>query len=116
MTIVGSHNFHTAATASGTGEVWTQGFLLTKAICIETSAFTGTVRLQGSFDNSNWTNLAYELLGQDGAQTPTNADISFVVHTGFAYLVTKELWPFVRVNITERTAGSVTAKGFGQEN
>ena len=116
MTIVGSHNFHIAATSSGTGEVWNCGYLLTKAISIKTTGFTGKIRLQGSFDNDNWTNLAYEVMGQDGAQTPTNADISFVVHTNFAYLMTKELWPFVRVNIVEREAGTVTAKGFGQEN
>lgn len=116
MTVVGSHNFHSAATSASVGEVWNCGYLLTKAIAIQTAGFTGKIRFQGSFDNNNWSAIAYKLQGQDGEQVPTNDDLSFVVHTGFVYLKTKEIWPFVRANILERNIGVVTIKGFGTEN
>lgn len=116
MTIVGSHKFHTAATSTGLGEIWSCGYLLTKAIVVETTNFTGKIQLQGSFDNDNYTNLAYELLGQEGTQIPTNADVSFTVHTGFSHFVTKELWEFIRVEILERSQGSISLRGFGSEN
>lgn len=85
----------------------------TKVVEVITTGFSGTLDIQGKVGPaSTHDNVAYILMGQDGAQAAVNNQLSWTTNTSrFRYLVL-EPYPYIQLVMT-RTAGSVTINVFG---
>lgn len=116
MTNTGYHVFHDAASAVSVGNICNRVDWPAKAIAITTIGFSGRLSIQGSFDSDQWADVVYVQQGRLDNVAPSTAELSFVQDTGLRVYVVSELWPWMRVNITERTAGSVSVKGYGHES
>ncbi len=115
MTVVGHHSFHSAASAAAVGATWGCSYLLSKAIAITTVGFSGRLTIQGSFDGDAWLNAVYVQQGELDNVEPGDSELGFVQDTGLRVYAVSEFWPFMRVNLTERSAGSVSVMGYGHE-
>lgn len=84
----------------------------TSIVSVATTAFSGTIDIQGSIDGSNWQNVRYTPQQGDGALANRDDQLSFSADTGvYSYLV-NGIFNFLSLNMSW-TAGSVSSSYYG---
>ena len=80
----------------------------TKVVEIITTGFSGTINIQGKIWNgATYDNLSYSPLGQDGAQSIINDELTYTTNTSRARYLIAEPYAYHQIVMT-RTAGSVS--------
>lgn len=106
----GPVTLHSAAATAANGIAAEVKRYLTKTIEISTTGLSGTIDIQGSLDGTNFANCRYAPLLDTGALAYVVAQLSYTTNTTRLFYGITDYFPYVRVKLTSRTAGSVTVK------
>ena len=103
-----------AAVLTATSSTYDTAYLKRKSFHVVTTAFSGTLDIQLSFDGgTTWINAYYVTRGTPGK--PVAAQLSYTADSSSYTYVSDDHAPLMRVDMT-RSAGSVTVRLFANES